>query len=416
MIAIIGAGIGGLSTALALHQRGIECQVYESTEVIRALGVGINLLPHACKTLTGLDLIEPLRDIAIETRELHYYNKFGQQIWHEPRGLAAGYEWPQFSIHRGELQALLLATVLERCGPNAVTTGMSATSVTSGPTQAEVSFRSGDGEETRVLADAVIAADGIRSAVRAERYPDEGMPLWNGALMWRGIVETEPFLDGETMFMAGHETQKFVAYPISATRLREGRSLTNWIAELRFPSTDLAEREDWSRPGDFADFESRFANWRFDWLDIPELLERAPTCYEFPMVDRDPVSAWCFGVVTLLGDAAHPMYPIGSNGASQAMLDAASIATHFAATDEVAAAFKAYEAERLPPTASIVRANRGNGPEQVMQLAEERAPDGFDDIEQVLPLIERQAIADSYKQVAGFAKDRLNATGSTDGR
>ena len=403
MITIVGAGMGGLTTALALHRRGIECQLFESAQEIRPLGVGINLLPHACREMTELGLLDALRQSGIETQELHYYNRHGQQVWREKRGLAAGYEWPQISIHRGELQMLLLDAVLGRLGPDALRTGMTAESVAYDASGAEVRFSTAEGRTELVSSRGVIAADGIHSRLRRQFYPDEGMPIWNGSVMWRGLIETEPFLEGRSMFMAGHESQKFVAYPVSQSHYLKGRSQTNWIAELRYDTTALNDREDWNREGNFGEFAPQFESWQFDWLNVPDLIEQAQTCYEFPMVDRDPVATWSIGSVTLLGDAAHPMYPIGSNGASQAMLDARCIADQLQAHEsDIPRAFKAYEATRLPLTAAIVRSNRGNGPEQVMQLAEERAPNGFTDIEAVIPLTERQAIADRYKQIAGF--------------
>jgi 2-polyprenyl-6-methoxyphenol hydroxylase-like FAD-dependent oxidoreductase len=303
---------------------------------------------------------------------------------------------------------LLLKAVLERLGESAVRTGATVTRVASTDQGAELTFLDADGDEQQAIGKAIIAADGIHSKVRAQFYPEEGMPLWNGAVMWRGIMSTPAFLGGRSMFMAGHQAQKFVAYPISQAAFEAGESLTNWIAELRFDPTGLAEREDWNRSGDFSEFAPAFAAWRFPWLDIAALLEAADVCYEFPMVDRDPIPRWSFGRVTLLGDAAHPMYPIGSNGASQSILDARSVAQALVDNPgSVEAGLAAYEHERLPPTAAIVHANRGNGPEQVMQLAHERAPDGFTDIDDVVPLAEREAIAARYKQVAGFSKVAL---------
>ncbi len=238
------------------------------------------------------------------------------------------------------------------------------------------------------------------------------MPLWNGAILWRGLTESAPFLTGRSMFMAGHQDQKFVCYPISKAHFDRGRSLTNWIAELRFDPDVLAEREDWNKPGKLSDFLPRFQDWVFDWLDIPDLVRRGQGAFEFPMVDRDPVASWAFGPIVLLGDAAHPMYPIGSNGASQAILDARVLAQSLATTGHPGEAFKAYDAIRRPATSKIVLSNRGNGPEQVMQMAEERAPNGFEDIDKVIPRRELEEIANRYKQVAGFAKDDLNRRAS----
>jgi 2-polyprenyl-6-methoxyphenol hydroxylase-like FAD-dependent oxidoreductase len=256
-------------------------------------------------------------------------------------------------------------------------------------------------------ADLLIAADGIHSAVRRQFHPDEGPPRFSGRLLWRAVTLTAPFLTSRTMIMAGHQDEKFVCYPISRQASEQGRSLINWIAELRVPG-DTPPRSDWNKRVDKAVFAPRFANWRFDWLDIPALVAGAEAVYEFPMVDRDPLPRWSEGRITLLGDAAHPMYPIGSNGASQAILDARAIADCLTGAGTVEQALAAYEAQRLPPTAQIVMLNRQNGPEQVMQLAEQRAPQGFAHIHDVIPAAELEQITGRYKVVAGFDKERLN--------
>jgi 2-polyprenyl-6-methoxyphenol hydroxylase-like FAD-dependent oxidoreductase len=409
-IAIAGGGIGGLTTALALHQAGIQCKVYESVSELRELGVGINLLPHAIRILSDLGLLPQLQAIAIETAELCYFNKYGQLIWQEPRGKAAGYPWPQLSIHRGQLQSVLIKAVKERLGKEALLCGHHLQDYDqAGDGRVKLNFidRKSGKQLPAQFTDGLIAADGIHSRVRALHYPDEGMPKWNGAILWRGVTDSELFLTGRSMFMAGHQDQKFVCYPVSAELHSKGRSLTNWIAELRFESTALASREDWNRPGVLSDFLPQFESWKFDWLDIPKMIRDAQSIYEFPMVDRDPVANWAFGNVVLLGDAAHPMYPIGSNGASQAILDAACIVKMLKQHDDSKIAFAAYDAERRPKTAAIVLANRNNGPEQVMQMAEERAPQGFTDINDVIAGSELAAIAQRYKQIAGFDQDSL---------
>ncbi|MDQ6832595.1 MAG: FAD-dependent monooxygenase, partial [Chloroflexota bacterium] len=256
--------------------------------------------------------------------------------------------------------------------------------------------------------DLLIGADGIHSTVRRALFPDEGPPKWNGAILWRAITPSAPFLTGRSMFMAGHARQKFVAYPIATTADAYGRAPINWIAELRFDETALASREDWNRRGDLADFLPAFAGWRFDWLDIPDLIRRADVVYEYPMVDRDPLDAWSVGRVTLLGDAAHPMYPVGSNGASQAILDARALADALAAHTDIPAALRDYEAHRRPATARITLSNRQQGPERVMQIVEERAPQGFTDLDAVISHAELAAIAAEYKQIAGFDRETLN--------
>lgn len=405
---ITGGGIGGLVAAMSLHEAGHDVTVFESVPTLRPLGVGINLLPHAVKVLTGLGLADRLAETGVATAELVYFNKFGQHIWGEPRGRAAGYHWPQFSIHRGNLQMLLLNETIARLGAGNVLTGHHLHSLEE--TADGITARFIDRETGRLVreetGDALIGADGIHSVVRKRFYPTEGEPKFSGRVLWRAVSEAPPYLTGRSMVMVGHANQKFVAYPIGVTA--EGKSVVNWIAELHVGGDEPPMKRDWNRRADKADFAPPFASWRFDWLDVPALIDAAPEVYEFPMVDRDPLPRWSFGRVTLLGDAAHPMYPIGSNGASQAILDAAALAEAFVDESDVDAALQRYEAARREATARIVLTNRQNGPEQVMQLAEERAPDGFDHVESVISREELEAIARRYKQVAGFEKEALN--------
>ncbi|MBO4121385.1 flavin-dependent oxidoreductase [Cupriavidus gilardii] len=417
-IAIAGGGIGGLTLALLCHRHGIDAEVWEASESLKPLGVGINLLPHAVRELAELGLQPALAQIAIETSSLSYYNKFGQRIWHEPRGLAAGYPYPQFSVHRGELQMLLYRTAVERLGADRVHTGHAFETVhdTGARPGSPVQFtlrRRADGAEVQASADVLVGADGIHSAVRRQFYPSGDAPRFSRRMLWRAVTEAPPYLDGRSMFMAGHQDQKFVAYPISEPLRRQGRSLINWIAELRVPddASDTPPRSDWNRQVDKSVFREAFVDWRWDWIDIPALIDGAAAIYEFPMVDKDPLPRWTFDRVTLLGDAAHPMYPIGSNGSAQAIVDARHLVDCLLGTPDTGYALREYEAERLPRTAGIVLRNRLNGPEQVMQLAELRAPQGFTDIEQVIPRTELEAIALRYKQLAGF--DRQSVQGST---
>jgi 5-methylphenazine-1-carboxylate 1-monooxygenase len=406
-VVIAGAGPGGLALALCLQQRGIPAVVCEAVGDLKPLGVGINLLPHSVRVLHDLGLRDRLEQLAIQTSELRYVNKFGQHIWSEPRGVGAGYAYPQYSIHRGELQLFLLDTVRERLGPNVVRTGCALESWRGDIGGTTVQIRDIDGYPHEIEAACLIAADGIHSLARRRLYPGEGPPRYSGRILWRAVTDGTPFLDGRTMIMAGHQHQKFVAYPISTSHAEKGRSLINWIAELDVPDW-VPPRQDWNRQVPKTRFRERFADWRFGWLDIPALIDAAEAIYEYPMVDRDPLPRWTHGRMTLLGDAAHPMYPIGSNGASQAILDAEALANHLAATDDVPAALQAYDDERRPPTASIVLMNRANGPEQVMQLAEERSPNGFTDIHDVISRDELEEIAARYKQIAGLSVEQVN--------
>ena len=410
-VLIAGGGIAGLTAALSLHQIGIACRVFETVSSPRPLGVGINVFPHAVRELTELGLLDQLAETAIPTAELAYYNKHGQRIWSEARGQDAGYRWPQFSIHRGELQLILLAAARERLGAHNVLTGYhlngweeTATGIRARFTDKRTGHRHPD-EEGSLL----IGADGIHSAVRGTLYPNEGPPIWNGAILWRGTTRAAPYLTGRSMIMAGHEFQKFVAYPISRFAADRGEAVINWIAERKFRPDHSWRREDWNRPGELADFLPQFADWGFDWLDVPGIIEAADQCFEYPMVDRDPLTQWTFNRVTLLGDAAHAMYPIGSNGASQGILDARVLAREIRKSGSTTEALQAYEAERRPATSKIVLANRANGPEQVMQMVEQRAPNGFSRIEDVLTPAELEGTAANYKRLAGFDRDALNA-------
>jgi 2-polyprenyl-6-methoxyphenol hydroxylase-like FAD-dependent oxidoreductase len=367
-------------------------------------------LPHAVRELDELGLRAPLEAAGVSCGELAYYTKRGQRIWAEPRGVRAGYRWPQISIHRGVLQMALLDAARARLGADRVTLGAHLEGFESRPgesVRARFADRAKGGVTREVDARLLVAADGIHSAVRRILYPDEGPPRWNGAVMWRGVAEAPPFLDGRTMIMSGHASQKFVCYPIAS---RGARQSQNFVAELRFAGRTLAEREDWNKPGKLDDFLPRFADWRFEWLDVPALIRAAEAVYVYPMVDRDPLPRWSHGPVTLLGDAAHPMYPIGSNGASQAILDARVLTgclLHHRADPE--RGLTRYDEIRRAATSEIVLANRRQGPEAAMQLVEDRAPNGFARVSDVVSEAELAAIAESYKKLAGFSVAELNS-------
>jgi 2-polyprenyl-6-methoxyphenol hydroxylase-like FAD-dependent oxidoreductase len=395
---VVGAGIGGLAAALSLHEVGADVDLFDAVQEIRPLGVGINLLPHAVRELDALGLLDQLEARAVAPALLLYCTRHGQEIWREPRGLEAGYRWPQLSLHRGALQEVLFGAVRDRLGAEVLHLGQRLVRVEEQGDRAVAVFEDG----ARVAADLVVAADGIHSSARATRYPNEGPLKWNGSLLWRGVAELDQVLDGRTMIWAGHPEQKFVGYPIADRP--NGRQVFNFIAELRRPGSSLGAQEDWNRAGALEDFLPAFADWHFGWLDVPSIVRAAPETFLFPMVDRDPVPRWTFGRSTLLGDAAHPMYPIGSNGASQAILDGRVLAgcvRHHGSDVETALA--RYESVRRPATAAIVEANRGFGPELPMLLVEQRAPDGFDDIASVITPEEIAEVTDGYRRTAGFS-------------
>jgi 5-methylphenazine-1-carboxylate 1-monooxygenase len=410
-VLIAGGGIGGLTLALSLHQIGMPCRIFESVPELKPLGVGINVLPHACRELIELGLLDQLDAAGVRTAELAYFSKHGKPIWSEPRGLDAGYKWPQFSIHRGILQQILLDAVIQRLGPDSILTSHHLTHFKETEPGVRASFvDKATGKNAGIHdGDLLIAADGIHSAVREKLYPDEGPPIWNGRILWRGISEGDAYLTGRTMIMAGHQHVKFVCYPISAGAVESGRQQINWIAERTLDPSYQWRREDYNRKAKLDEFLPWFEDWRFDWLNVPDLIRNCPLAYEYPLVDRDPLPRWTFGPVTLMGDAAHPMYPIGSNGASQAILDARTIAREILAHGTTITALEGYEAERRPATSDLVMLNRRNGPEQVMQLVEERAPNGFGVVTDVLSQQELEVIANTYKRVAGFQVEELNA-------
>lgn len=409
-IAIIGAGIAGLTAALSLHQAGFRPVVFEAVGRMAPLGVGINVLPHAMREFTELGLLDDLKRAGVEIDELVYLTKFGRPIWQEPRGLAAGYNWPQIAVHRGELQMLLLRKTLERLGQDAVRFGHTLSDLQTDASGATAHFM--DRATGRSLgdhrADVLVAADGIHSAVRRKFYPGEGMPKWNHVTLWRSTSRTGKVLDGRSMLWAGHARQKFVAYPIQYDP-DTGDTLLNWICDIKREDGETPAKEDWNKRGDRAEFLPKFEGWRWPGVDVPSLVEASSDIFEFPMVDRDPLPRWTFGRTTLLGDAAHPMYPIGSNGATQGVIDARVFSYHLATAPSIDDALERYEGDRRATTAQIVLMNRANGPDQVMELAEQRAPERHDDLDAAVPFEERKAIADSYKQVAGFDPAKLNA-------
>src|SRR5262245_60181908 len=409
-VIIAGGGIGGLTIALMLHARGIDCEVYEQSETIRELGVGINTLPHSIRELAELGLLDRLDAVAVRTHELIYANRLGQEIWREPRGLDAGYAVPQFSIHRGRLQAVIHQAVRATLGESRIHTGhrLGAFQQDEAGVRAYFFDRSAAHRAT-AHGDVLVGADGIHSTLRGLLFPHEGPPRWNGVISWRGATDWPTFLDGRSMIIAGGLTAKFVIYPI-AEGSRPDRRLTNWsvLGRIGDGSTPPPRKEDWSRVGHLADLMPHARRFRIPYLDAQRMIESTPEFLEYPMCDRDPLPRWSHGRVTLLGDAAHSMYPVGSNGASQAILDARALADQLVAAEHPAQALWAYEQQRLPMTAQIVRMNRKGGPEGVIDAVEARAPDGFTSIDDVLSFEERQAIVRGYASTAGFAREQVN--------
>ena len=394
-----------------------DIHIFEASSQLTTLGVGINVQPSAVLILRNLGLLPALKETGIETKELNYYSRHGNPILSEPRGIGAGYTIPQFSIHRGEFQMLLLNVVKERIGHDRIHLDHSFTSYTQNAESITATFtRRSTGDLASIptmTGSMLIAADGINSHARRLLYPDEGPPRFSGRILWRGCVERAPYLTGASMIWAGHANQKFIAYPISAQSASKGKSLVNWIAELRVRDENDPDMTppptNWTRSVPKETFAGPFSAWSCGGLQMAELIDTTDKVYEFPMCDRDPVKRWTFGRLTLLGDAAHAMYPIGSNGASQAIIDAETLTKCLVEMSaDVPGALLAYQDARLPPTARIVMANRANGPDHVLQLAHERAPEGFENIYDVVPKDELDGIGATYKAIAGFDKEAVN--------
>jgi 2-polyprenyl-6-methoxyphenol hydroxylase-like FAD-dependent oxidoreductase len=414
-IVVVGAGIGGLATALSLHAAGFsDVRVLEAAGEIRSLGVGLNILPNAVRELTELGLAERLAGRAVATAELALYHRSGGLVWREPRGIEAGYRWPQLSIHRGVLQAALLEAVRQRLGPAALRTGarvVRVAGVDAGRVEVSVADRAGRSPSS-LGADLVVGADGLHSAIRAQLHPAEGEPCTNGLVMWRGTTWAPPFLTGRSMVVIGDDRHRLVMYPIVPAEGPGRPTLINWVTAL--PAAELAHPATAPTTADRGEVRRHLTGWSFPGVDIAGLVAGAGEILQYPMQDRDPLPRWVFGRVVLLGDAAHPMYPAGSNGATQAIVDARVLAHRLATIAPVEDALAAYEADRRPATAQIQRANRRMGPERVIDLAHQRAPDGFEDIHDVIPAEELARVSAEYAEAGGFSAESLNARPSHD--
>jgi len=404
-VIIIGGGIGGLSLALALEQRGIFCQVYESVPEIKALGVGISLLPHAMREFSALGLEVRLRELAIEIREHKFFNRYGQFIYSEPRGNHAGYPYPDLAIHRGRLHIALVDAVTQRLGADRLLTNRRCHRVEQDESGVTVWFsETTTGRElAAVRGDIAIACDGVNSAVRKQFYPNESL-AYGGINMWRGVTRHKPIFDGHTYLRVGSiDTGKMVIYPIINDVDEQGNQLINWVAELRQSNMGM---NDWNRHGRLEDFFYAYKDWHFDWLDVAQLITNAEQILEYPMVDRDPVDRWSFGRVTLLGDAAHPMYPRGANGGAQAVIDARALADLLAEINDPVEALKAYENARLNVTAKIVKTNREHPPDYInIKVDELTGGLPFKNIDDVISRDDLKRISENYARIAGFSQD-----------
>lgn len=407
-VLIAGGGISGLVLALSCHQVGIPFRVFESVAALKPLGVGINLQPSAVRELFDLGLEARLDQVGIRTRDYGMYSKKGLHIWTEPRGLGAGYHWPQYSVHRGLFHMMLHDELILRAGPDSVQSGWTATGFANVGDMAVLHLRSAQGESRVETGTVLVGADGIHSTLRKQMNPDEGEPLWGGAVLWRGTTRAVPFLSGASMVMIGHGGLRFVSYPISRPDPQTGEATINWIANLHDDVGDRWEKSDWNRDARVEDFLPRFADFRFDWLDVPALVNKADRVLEYPMVDRDPLTHWTEGRVTLMGDAAHAAYPVGSNGAGAGIIDARKLVASFLSHGLGEVALHAYETEMRPVTSKIILTNRVAGPDQILDVVEQRCAGQFNAIEDVIAQSELADHAANYKRIAGFGIQETN--------
>ena len=413
-IAIIGGGIAGLALALNLHARNIACTVYEAVAEVREIGVGITLLPHGVKELTSFGLQAQLLAAGVETRESAFFNRFGQKIYGELRGRPGGYEYPEIAIHRGRLHRILFDAARQRLGADRVVTNRRCLAIEQDDSGVSIRFAAADGSALppdldHVRAAVAIGCDGVNSSVRRAFYPDEQM-AFGGINTWRGTTRHRPILDGHTYIRVGSlNTGKMVIYPIYDIDDGSGDQMVNWVAETISPS---GGRNDWNKPGKLADFLPVYADWRFDWLDVAAMIENSEDILEYPMVDKDPIDRWTFGRVTIAGDAAHPMYPRGSNGSAQSLLDARTLADCLQRETDPAAALQAYEALRREATSKVVRTNRSSPPDFINIHVEKLTGDQpFERLEDYVTQDELRALSDGYKTVAGFGLADLRAPG-----
>lgn len=405
-VVIVGAGIGGLNLALHLHKAGFSCALFEAVPEIKPLGAGVNLLPHSVKVMDTLGLVPQLAKAGITTKEAVFFNKFGQFVYSEPAGIDAGYNWPQFSIHRGDLQNILIDAVKQQLGPNAIHLGHRCTGATQDDNNVTVNFERPDGTTVSAQGAMVIGCDGIHSAIRKQLYPNEGAPRYSGVNMWRGTTPMKPFLSSASMVRVGWlSVGKMVIYPIRNNIDGEGTQLVNWVAEIEAPYP--AER-DWNGKGRLEDFFPAFADWHFDWLDVAGMIQQTETILEYPMVDQDPLPRWSFGRISLLGDAAHPMVPRGSNGAGQAILDAPCLTEQLQQHGLTEKALQEYDRIRVKATTEVVLMNRVAPPDTILKEVHDRTGGKpFDNLDDFITRDELLAISNKYKSVAGLKVEDL---------
>ncbi len=415
LVMIAGGGIGGLALALTLDQIGVQCAVFEAVPELHPLGVGINLQPNAVRELYDLGFSESdLDSVGLPAKEWALVGLNGNDVYSEPRGRLAGYNWPQYAVHRGLFHILLFEKLRERAGAGIVRLGHRVTGYehNADDTVTAVIERS-DGSISHESGTILIGADGINSAVRAQMHPNQPPIHWGGAIMWRGTTQAKPIRTGSSFVGLGTHRHRIVFYPISHPDPKTGLATINWIAELTVDNSEGWKNQGWFRPVSVDDFIHHFEDWTYDWLDVPSLFRQADVVYENPMIDRDPVPTWQDDNVLLMGDAAHAMYPTGSNGGSQAIVDARVLGACLVAHGVTRAALTAFDWQLCGPISALILRNRGAGPFGLLNIIDDRCGGEFDEIDDVISPEERTAFMADYKAAAGFAIERLNGAPRT---
>ena len=398
-IAIAGAGPGGLMTALRLHQQGLRPRIYEAVGELKPLGVGIDVKVYATKELDELGLLDEFRQISIDAQESLFFNNHGQEIYAELCGVRMGYLYEQRFVHRGYFQMFLHRKVIERLGADVIVTGTRLLGYEQDADGVSLSLRHADGTTSQARHDVLIAADGIKSVVRRQMHPDSAEPTYSGITMWRGTTLMKPFKTGGTILHIGDpRVSSMIVYPLLDDFEGTGLTLVNWVVE----ATREESVEDWNQLGTIDEILHYYDSTDIPFLDVQEMLRNAREVYLFPLIRHEPLDSWCDARVTLLGDAAHAMYPRGGNGACQALVDGRVIAEKLASIDDPVAALQAYEDERREAVNRIVMSHRGEGYEVIRRMVAERTGgQRFDDIEKVLPLAEADEIFSKYHRLVG---------------
>jgi len=371
LIGIIGGGISGLSLALQLNHYGFAVEIFESAKELSPLGLGLNLQPKAVKILANCNLFDELITNGVAISSVEFQCKDGLSIFSQKRGIADGYDFPQIAIHRAKLQQMLLKQFTLQ-PKNKIYLGQQL--INFQEYHSNVVCTLVDRTTNNVLdktVDILIGADGIHSTIRAKIHNDKANYQFAGIMMWRGISKIKPFQQHSSVVVRGNRNVQLITYPISPLD-KNGECYINWVVEIFDEETNTLDDNCWNKQGHVAEFIHYFNDWQNKFLDIEPLFDKAINIFKFPMVDRNPLNYWNTNRVTLIGDAAHPMYPRGANGASQGIIDAEYLATVIHSASNISDALQQYQANRLPITSKIVLDNRNANQLEILSLVAAR--------------------------------------------